>query len=98
MGHQCDTATKTLGDICTEGYYCPLGSYPAQYPCPAGTYGGGRTALKDMSECLPCPAGYYCPTGTAIPIASPAGYYQPHEGIGDKEAMVICPPKYYCPI
>ncbi|CDW74382.1 cast multi-domain protein [Stylonychia lemnae] len=97
MGHQCANATKNLGEICQEGYYCPLGSYPGQYPCPAGTFGGYRTGLKDASECQICPAGYYCPEGTVNPIPSKPGQYQPYSSIGDEQALLICPPKYYCP-
>jgi len=96
LGHECDTATVDTGAICRQGYYCPLGSAPAEYPCPPGTFGGFRTGLKDLSECMPCPAGYYCPLGTATPVPSPPGYYQPHSGIGSEQGLIICPPKHPC--
>ncbi len=79
------------------GYFCPLGSYPKQWPCPPGTYSGYRTELKDQSECLPCPAGYYCPQASIDPIAVPPGSYQPYQGIADAAASGICPPGYHCP-
>jgi hypothetical protein len=97
MGRECDVATKDQGKTCAKGYFCPLGSYPRQWPCPAGTFSGYRSGLKDQSECMVCPAGNYCPQASVDPRPVLPGYYQPHQGIGEEEGKVICPPGYHCP-
>lgn len=68
MGRECAQATKDQGQTCQKGYFCPLGSYPRQWPCPPGTFSGYRSGLKDQSECMVCPAGSYCPKATINPI------------------------------
>lgn len=96
-GHQCAGGSENNGVICPEGSYCPRGSKPGKYLCPKGTYGGKQAGLKDVSECLICPPGMICAEGTVTPAPSPKGSYQPNSGIGDAEAVYLCPPKYYCP-
>ncbi|XP_024910937.1 uncharacterized protein LOC112486963 [Cynoglossus semilaevis] len=63
------------GDICPEGFYCPVGSaYPQ--PCAAGTF-CNQTGLD--APLGPCDAGYYCPAGSKYSYASlcPPGHYCP---------------------
>jgi len=88
--------TIDKGAACPEGYFCPRGTGPGEYPCPMGTFGAYRTGKKDLGECLPCPPGHYCPEATATPVPAPAGKYTPLAGIGAESALFLCPPKYYC--
>ena len=96
-GHECAEMTVDKGDVCQQGYYCPIGSYPQQYPCPAGSHGASRTGKSDVSECLPCPPGNYCPEGSASPTLTPAGRWTPLSNVPSLEATYKCPPKFHCP-
>lgn len=71
----------TSSELCTQGYYCPLGSSsktqnqcPAGYYCPAGSHtpiacpvGTYSDALGLVAEtgCQDCPAGQFCPLTAA---------------------------------
>ena len=96
-GHECAEMTVDKGDVCQQGYYCPIGSYPQQYPCPAGSHGASRTGKSDVSECLPCPPGNYCPEASASPTLTPAGRWTPLSNVPSLEATYKCPPKFHCP-
>jgi hypothetical protein len=96
-GFYCDKATTNMGTPCSMGYFCPRGSYKDQYPCPASTYSGMRTQLRDVSECIPCPAGYYCPSATATPLEHVEGYYNPYMGLPDATFFMKCPATHPCP-
>lgn len=97
-GHQCNVGQPDRGVICNEQDYCPRGSYPGQYPCPIGTYGGNMTGKTDVSQCVVCPPGHFCPEGSLGPTRAPKGTYQPNQGVGDLRAMYLCPPGFYCPL
>lgn len=97
MGHECAEAQTDRGAVCQEGYYCPIGSYPIELPCPKGTFGGYRTGKYDLGQCLQCPAGSFCGSATATPTPAAVGYYSPLTGLGDIEAFFKCPPGFYCP-
>jgi hypothetical protein len=73
-GQYCDEGVS-YGTECPEGYFCPQGTtYDHQYPCPSGTYGGKRTGLKSIEDCLICPAGHYCPRSVGcMPDGTPTG-------------------------
>jgi len=79
--------------ICPKGYYCPGDK---KFPCPPGTYSGGRTGLTDISQCVLCPAGYYCPEGSDVPLEHIAGYYNPWMGLHTSDYFLICPSSYAC--
>lgn len=45
------------------------------------------TGKTDPSQCLTCPPGYYCPEGSADPTPTPAGYYNPLQGIDSLDGV-----------
>ncbi|KAJ8035012.1 hypothetical protein HOLleu_22086 [Holothuria leucospilota] len=87
---QCDTCPEQYACLlgtggqqkppepCAQGHYCPAGTqYPAQYPCPAGTW-TNLTNLAAADECYVCPRGYYCLVGSTEPTGLCAtGHYCP---------------------
>lgn len=95
-GTACGTGATTAA-TCEQAYYCPSGVAAPGLPCPAGTFGGYMTGKTDPSQCLTCPPGYYCPEGSADPTPTPAGYYNPLQGIDSLDGVQLCPPKFYCP-
>jgi len=72
--------SNTAGDPCTEGHYCPVGSFGAPFPCPAGTFFDSTTATQS-SDCQPCTAGFACEEGTGgtykAKLKCAAGHYCP---------------------
>lgn len=94
--------------MCSEGNYCPQGSFE-ETPCAPGTY----EFRKGSAECQECPAGYYCEEGCFKPIECqngycPAGSSEPtlcEDGTYGNEALKkleaaddcpVCPNAYYC--
>lgn len=69
---------------CPEGEYCVPGEQPE--PCPQGKLGFpcwawfsvvfSETANSDQFFFFP---GHFCPKGTALPMACPAGSYNPSQ-------------------
>jgi hypothetical protein len=80
------------GDACTAGHYCPIGSFGAPFPCPAGTF-TDATNLVQSSQCTQCPATYACESGTGAGVREKLkcapGHYCP-AGTSD-------PYQYPCP-
>ncbi|XP_063797930.1 zonadhesin-like [Pseudophryne corroboree] len=97
--------------ICPKGHYCPKGTeFAEQYPCPPGTFSGGRGATS-METCLPCPPGMFCskpglekPEGFCAP-----GWYCPVGSVSDRPVSLpevpgytalsprMCPAGKFCP-
>jgi len=75
-GKYCKEGSSNGNTPCTEGYYCPMGTFE-EIPCTAGYMcdGTGNTA----ASLIDCPAGYYCTGGTTSSTKQPcqAGYYCP---------------------
>lgn len=82
-------------EICPKGYYCPGDK---KFKCPPGTHSGGRTGLKDISQCELCPAGKYCPEGSAVPLEYLEGFYNPWMGLHTSDYFLKCPASYTCDI
>ncbi|RUS80924.1 hypothetical protein EGW08_011305, partial [Elysia chlorotica] len=66
---------------CQAGYYC-------RYGVDTATPSGNHTGDGGI-----CPVGFYCPTGTAEPVACPAGEYSDSPG---QSLCTACPAGYYC--
>ncbi|XP_075046430.1 uncharacterized protein LOC142107145 [Mixophyes fleayi] len=72
--------------ICPKGHYCPKKTeFAEQYPCPQGTFSGGRGA-SDIGMCLPCTPGMFCskpglekPEGLCAP-----GWFCPAGSLSEK--------------
>lgn len=58
------------------------------HACPEGDY------CVPGEKPQPCPQGYFCPKGTALPIACPAGSYNPSQR---QASCLPCPKGYFCP-
>ncbi|KAK7882552.1 hypothetical protein WMY93_028726 [Mugilogobius chulae] len=102
--------TSYKGDICPEGFFCPLGmSYPLL--CPAGFYCNQTGLEAPAGPCVPgffcpkgsidtystpCPQGHFCPVATSIPLPCPAGTVKDLQGGATVEACRPCPPGHYC--
>ena len=94
---------KRFGRCPPGGYFCVQGSISPQ-PCPPGTYApGGKSTLKQESDCDPCLAGSYCAAGNQTVVSGPclAGYYC-NKGSPDMAPTNIthggiCPPGTRCP-
>jgi len=48
---------NAAGDPCLAGHYCPVGSFGAPFPCPAGTFTDATDKVK-AADCSPCTAGF----------------------------------------
>ncbi|XP_029700281.1 zonadhesin [Takifugu rubripes] len=104
------TCSSYKGDICPEGFYCPMGSALPQ-PCEAGFY-CNRTGLHapaglcaagyycsqgaSVPNATPCPAGHYCPDGTIFPWPCPPGTMKNSLGGSSVEECQLCSPGHYC--
>ena len=77
-------------------HYSTIGQSNCQW-CPAGYYCPLNTTDPVGS---PCPPGYYCPQGTdhAHEFPCPPGTYNPHQGMTNSTACLICPPGEYCEV
>jgi len=68
------------GTACLAGHYCPVGSFGAPFPCPAGTF-TDATDKTQSSDCTACTAGFACEEGTGAGVKEKlkcaAGYYCP---------------------
>nr|XP_009672374.1 PREDICTED: zonadhesin-like [Struthio camelus australis] len=81
-GHYCDAAgLPAPTGQCAEGFYCTLGSTLPNFPV-VDKAGG------------PCPRGYFCPKGTAVPMACPAGSYNPSQR---QASCLPCAKGFFCP-
>ncbi|CAM4612397.1 unnamed protein product [Lepidochelys kempii] len=81
-GHYCNsTGLQAPTGQCREGFYCTLGSTIASVPILDKTGG-------------PCPTGYFCPWGTSIPLACPAGSYNP---LQRQASCLLCARGFFCP-
>ncbi|XP_023817540.1 zonadhesin-like isoform X2 [Oryzias latipes] len=104
------TCSTYRGDVCPQGFYCPLGSaYPQ--PCEAGFYCNHRGLEAPAGSCAAgyfcpigsvdpnayqCPAGHFCPLGTPLPLPCPLGTQKNYLGGSTVEACQPCPPGHYC--
>eukprot|EP01135_Chromosphaera_perkinsii_P005913 Nk52_evm8s371 gene=Nk52_evmTU8s371 len=85
---------------CTPGKYCEttgLGAPTAD--CDPGYFCTGSSTVKNPIDGTMgniCPTGYYCPTGSSVPIACPAGKYQPATGKTQSSDCLDCLPGRYC--
>lgn len=77
--------------LCSEGYYCPLGSsqrQPAATPCPIGNFCPEGSAAP-----IPCRNNSHVNHTHAVQCYNcPAGYYCVRQGSSE-----LCPKGYYCP-
>ncbi|MES1909505.1 MAG: hypothetical protein MHM6MM_002234 [Cercozoa sp. M6MM] len=85
---------------CTPGYYCetpglttPTGSCDAGFFCGRGS--ATRAPVDGVIGDI-CSAGGYCPSGSAAPLACPAGTYSNATGLTAQAQCASCPPRYYC--
>lgn len=74
--------SKTYGDVCPVGHFCPRGS-GSPTPCPVGSFLPGPGA-SSSSQCHPCPPGNYCstpgssqPTGLVFPQVTCQATFMP---------------------
>jgi hypothetical protein len=88
---------NTMPFRCEPGHYMtptPTTLRPAdftgcQFACPAGTVGNSPDLTSP--ECNgPCPSGHYCVSGTALPVACPAGrYLEPPPVVGTSSSSCL---------
>lgn len=77
---------------CPAGHTCPGGGLvvapaaAAPRAVPVSTYGHDEAEMDTM-----CPAGHYCPAGSAVPVACPAGSFNPLRGAGAPADCLPCP-------
>ncbi|KAG7455700.1 SCO-spondin-like isoform X1, partial [Solea senegalensis] len=98
------------GDVCPEGFFCPLGSAFPQL-CEAGSYCNQTGLDAPVGPCVagyycpkgsvgphdtPCPTGHYCPLGAPLPVPCPLGTFKGSLGGSTVEACQVCLPGHYC--
>jgi hypothetical protein len=63
-GNRLGLSSASCSDLCSEGFYCPMGSVNGTFHrCPAGRYGATK-GLYDSSCTNLCSAGYHCYEGS----------------------------------
>ena len=93
----------TLATACADCAPGKYGNDPSRLDCYVGTpgyafYGGttGPTPVNVTTENGEiCPTGHYCPVSTSVPVACPAGYFQPTAGSANATSCTLCPSGSY---
>lgn len=106
IGGQCQAGT-----FCPEGSYAPIPCIGGYYcsmdrlsnvtgSCLAGFYCNRSSTIPNpVNETFGdvCPQGHYCPTGSAAPLACPAGTFSNLYGNHNISSCLLCTAGKYCP-
>ncbi|XP_014845642.1 PREDICTED: uncharacterized protein LOC106919650 isoform X3 [Poecilia mexicana] len=79
------------GSLCPPGIFCQRGLRAGD--CQAGFYCDWGSTKADQAV---CPAGFFCPSGTAVPLACPAGTFSSETSNTHQDNCTACTPGYYC--
>ncbi|GMH73236.1 hypothetical protein TL16_g06129 [Triparma laevis f. inornata] len=95
-GHYCASGTTAKQDMLTNGGDWS-NSHNLDGRCFNGTYCNGRQETVPTLATNPCPKAHYCPIATTLPLACPAGTYNPFQNMDEVTDCITTPAGYWSP-